>query len=296
MIFVHSFWAKPLLNNKFNDFSEHLPIVLSNYAYSVACVKHFGHKIKLYADPVGAKMLKFLPYDEIIEIEGMENESIHFAAQIKFEALKRMSLDECLIDGDLFLRRPSVYEILESIHTDFLYSFFEGNDFILKRNEKAATETYTDSLSIMKKYRDEFKPPYTLDDDLRKYQWPNTSFMRFGNQELKDKYIAQYEYHKNLLRDETFKRWPDVIIEQYHMYKLLSTGYKSRPIIYGFASRTTNDYSYLIGFCHLGGDKYALKDRVFEWLEEMDPEIYLSLNNELKKYEDKSSERVLLLT
>ena len=38
MRFVHTFWSKPLYNNKFNTFNNSLNCILSNYGYSAACI------------------------------------------------------------------------------------------------------------------------------------------------------------------------------------------------------------------------------------------------------------------
>ena len=284
MTFVHSFWSKPLLEGKFNKFDTQLPVILSDYAYSAACIKHFGHKIKLYTDDFGKELLSFIGYDEIIVIDGIDEKSIHFAAQIKFEALKRMGLDEYLIDGDMFLRRQPIYDILESIHTDFLYSFYEPYNYIFGYDLEHSTKLYRSELEIMKKYEDKFIAPYTLEEDLNKYEWPNTSLMKFGNQHLKEEYIRQYEYYKNLLENEDFTSWPDVIIEQFHMGKLLNTGYKSRPVVYDFPSNESNNYAYVIGFCHLGSQKVALLEKTFEWLKELDEKLYNKTMKTIDKF------------
>lgn len=272
MTFVHSFWSKPLLNEKFNKFETMLPIVLSNYAYSAVCIKKYGHKIKLYTDEKGAEILNFIDYDEVHILNNLENESTHFAAQIKFEALKNMSLNEYLIDGDLFLQRKPIFDILATTHADFLYSFYEPNEFVIKTTKKP--EKYVEMTKTLLKYKDQFLPGYTVKTSLDSYAWPNTSLMKFESQELKDKYIRQYEYHKNLLKSESFEFWPDIIIEQQHMEMLLETGYKSRPLIYGFPAKATNDYACIIGFCHLGGEKVSLADLTYNWLQKESPDLY----------------------
>jgi hypothetical protein len=143
---------------------------------------------------------------------------------------------------------------------------------------------YIDQMQIFLKHKDKFLPPYTIEDDVYKYEWPNTSFMRFGSQKLKDEYIRQYEYHKNILSGEDFKIWPDVIIEQMHMGKLLKTGYSSRPLVYGFPSKGTNQYSYIIGFCHLGSDKIALKDETFLCLKKLNTDLYEETLKMIEKF------------
>ena len=287
MTFVHSFWSKPLLNNKFNVYEEQLPIVLSNYAYSAFCVKKQGHKIKLFADRLGAEMLDFIHYDEVIILDNLDNECIHFAAQIKFEALKRMTLDECLIDGDMFLSKKDVFVIISSINTDFLYTIYEPYPATVRAGD--GLNNYKKLKKTFLKYKDKFLPPYNISTKNEDLQWPNTSFMKISNQELKDEYIRQYEYHKNVLKDETdFAMWPDIFIEQLHLRKLLeSKNYSHRPLIYDFPSRATNDYSYKIGLCHLGAEKEILKDMIYKRLKEANIKLYNLVFEQAEKYKEK---------
>ncbi len=275
MTFVHSFWSKPLLNNKFNDIQTILPVVLTDYAVSASFIHKYGHSIKLYADKIGIELLKFIPYDEIIEVNTLDDESIHFAAQIKFEALKKMSLDEILIDGDLFMRLPEAFDRLNELgkNNDFVYSMFEPNNFILSSNQQI--NKYQSMSDIMKRYSAEFIPPYRLDRTLYAYQWPNTSLMLFNNQQLKDEYIRQYEYYKKLLSNEDFGVcWPDIIIEQRHMHKLLNTGYTSAPMIDDFPSYESNKYALKIGFTHLGYAKIYFNETASEWLKTLNYKLY----------------------
>ena len=272
MIFVHTFWSKPLLENKFNDYDKLLPVILTDYAYSAACIHHHNHKIKLYADKKGIEMLNFIPYDEVIEV-NLDNESVHFAAQIKFVALKQMTLDEVLIDGDLFMRKQAAYDRLNSFNVDFVYSMYEPNSFILSSDPHK--QSYKTMRDVLKKHILDFKSPYDLDASIYDYQWPNTSLMLFHNQKLKDEYIRQYYYHKRVLENEEFnKNWPDVIIEQRHMYKLLKTGYTSKPMIEMFPTKASNDEAVRIGFTHLGAGKIYFNNIIDKWLKELDEEMY----------------------
>ena len=69
--------------------------------------------------------------------ENTDEWNVHLAAQIKFEALKRMELDECLIDGDLFIYKPEGFAAVNRCDVDFIYSFFENNKFIIYSDERA---------------------------------------------------------------------------------------------------------------------------------------------------------------
>ena len=284
MRFAHSFWSKPLLNNRFNKYTELMPVTLIDYAYSFCCVKQFGHTIRLFADKIGAEMLSFIPYDEVVILDNLDNENIHFAAQIKFEAFKRMDLDEIHIDGDLFMKKAEVFEILESIHTDVLYSFYEPSVYTVGPKQEHADyyKRIKNALIINKNY---FKPPYDIDSSHLDYTWPNTSLIRFGNQELKDKYIKQYYYYKNVLKNYEFgNAWPDIWIEQKHLDKLIQTGYSSRPIVYGFPSTTANNYGVFIGFVHLGGGKCAYQRTVYNWLRALSPTMLQKAVDQIQKY------------
>ena len=284
MKFVHSFWSKPLLENKFNDYNTLLNVVLTDYAYSVACIKKNGHSIKLFTDKIGEQLLSFIPYDEIVVLDIPKNWNIPFAAQIKFEALKRMSLDECLIDGDLFLKYPAAYERISSIEADFVYSFFEPTSFTL--STQTQIDKYTHMRDQMRTYRSSFKTPYEIDKDIyRDYEWTNTSLMLFHNQKLKDEYIRQYEYYRRLLKNINFKNaWPDIIIEQRHMTKLLATGYSSEPVVTEFPTQFANEYAIKIGYTHLGSAKINLHYIVKDWLKELDSDLFDAVQEQTTKY------------
>lgn len=287
MRFVHAFWSKPLFEEKFNKYAELIGPVICDYAYSFACIKQFGHTIRLFADEKGAELLSFIPYDEVIILDTLDNQNIHFAAQTKFEALQKMELDEILIDGDLFIRRAEAYEMIDSIQTDVLYSFYEPSIYTIGPNNERA-EYYEKIKNALIANRKFFKPPYTIDTDYSSFTWPNTSLLKFGNQEMKDEYIRQYYYHKKVLEKYDFGNvWPDIWIEQKHLDKLIKSGYKARPLVYGFPSTTANNYGVFIGFVHLGGAKMIQHPLVVRWLQELNPTLYSKAENQLKKYSTK---------
>ena len=247
-------------------------------------MKKSGNKIKLYADEYGAELLKFIGYDDIITIPGLDNESIHFAAQIKFEALKRMDLNDMLIDGDLFVRSPAAFNIIHKLQqeNDFVYSFYEPNSFIVS---PASHAKYEHLLSTLQKHAGSFSYPYTI-DTVDELQWPNTSLMCFSNEDLKAKYITQYEYYKNVLENEEFDdMWPDVIIEQHHIEKLLKHDkFTSACVIEDFPAQQANEYAINIGFTHLGTGKYLHKKWVFILLENIDKPLYDNTIKQIDKY------------
>lgn len=290
MNFVHTFWSKPFLSNRFNKYQELLPIILADYAYSYSCVKSHGHSIRLFTDKFGAEFLGFIPHDEVVILDNLDNENIDFAAQIKFDALKQMQLDEILIDGDLFIRTPQVFEMIDSINYDVLYSFYEPVEYTLMNFSKEKIEYYNKILTVVNNLRTEFIQTYSREFSINDCYWPNTSLLKFSNQELKDKYIEQYEYHKNLLSNCNFGHsWPDIWIEQKHLELLVSSKYKGRPLIYCYPSKGADLYASTVGFTHLGAGKVKYQEPVLKNLFELDKKLYDLLLNQIEIYRQKTN-------
>lgn len=264
MNFIHTFDSKPLLKNKFAymaKFEDNLRAVLTDYTYSAYCIKAIPHqRIILYTDSEGAKLLDHIPYDEVHVLKDFQSNP-HFAASIKFEAIKNMTSNDCLIDGDLFIQNPICVDLVSSyVKYDFVYSFFEPNSFIVP--DKRSVKFYDGLLVEMAKRAHLFTPPYNLIEDKNDICWPNTSLMKFNNMKLKNEYLEQYMKFKNGLNGLNFKNvWPDVIIEQYHMKCLLEHGkYSAKAMIENFPTEASNTYALSIGFTHLGGGKYHFTD------------------------------------
>ena len=255
MNFIHTFYSKPLLENKFDKYENLIDVIITDYTYSAYCIKKIlNQRIILYTDKIGAKILSHIPYDEIKILDF--NSSIDFAASIKFEAIRDMTEDDVLIDGDLFLQTNQCLDLINQCSEyDFLYSFFEPSYYTL-RFERDVNKLNI-IVSKLKEKENLFVEPYVLPKTDSDFSWPNTSFMKFNNIELKQKYIDQYLFFKKELEDIDFgKAWPDIIIEQYHMKKLLEFGnYSSRAIIENFPTNEANNFALEIGFTHLGGRK-----------------------------------------
>lgn len=286
MNFVHTFWSKPFLNNRFNKYQELLPVILTDYAYSFSCVKSHGHSIRLFTDKFGADFLGFIPYDEIVILDNLENESTDFAAQIKFAALKQMRLDEILIDGDLFITKENAFEMIDSINYDVLYSFYEPIEYTLMCYSDERIEYYNSILNVVNKSK--FIQTYSGEFSIIDCHWPNTSLLKFSNQQLKEEYITQYELYKNFLSNCDFGHsWPDIWIEQKHLDLLINSKYKGRPLIYGYPKESANLYSSDIGFIHLGSGKVKYQKYISIRLCELDKKLYNSVLSQIELYKQK---------
>lgn len=197
MNFCCSFWSKPLFQKKFEryfTFEQSLLNTLLDYAYSAALVHKYGHTITLYADKAGIDLLSVIPYDDVIEISIPENEPMHFAAQPKFYAMKQMNIGDILIDGDIFIETQDMYDKIESRQCDLLYSFTEDNEIIKHPGLDKDPIIYYNKL--LPKFHDTLYAVPTYDG----LTYPNTSLLQINNQDLKDKYLEQYFYHKNILK------------------------------------------------------------------------------------------------
>lgn len=285
MKFAHTFWSKPFLSNRFNRYQELLPVILTDYAYSCACAKSHGHSIRLFTDRFGADFLGFIPYDEVIILDNLDNESTDFAAQIKFAALKQMQLDEILIDGDLFIKTTQAFEMIDSINYDVLYSFYEPVEYALMNFSKEKIEYYNKILTSVNNLKSKFIQTYSREFSINDCHWPNTSLLKFSNQELKDEYIKQYEHHKNLLTNCDFGHtWPDIWIEQKHLELLINSKYKGRPLIYGYPSKSADLYASTVGFTHLGAGKVKYQDYILKSLYELDKKLYNLVLSQIEIY------------
>lgn len=286
MKYIHTFWSKPLVEKKFADYNSSLTIILTDYAYSVECVHRLGEIIELYTDEFGSELLSFIPYDKVHIINGLDNENTHFAAQIKFHALKNSELGDVLIDGDLFLRKQKANNIIKLYINkgyDLVYSFFEPPEYTLNAQERV--NLHTNGIKKIKENNIVFEEPFYWPFRYEDYAWMNCSLMSFNNQELKDKYIEQYFKHKELLNDVDWEKiWPDIIIEQ-RFLTLLCEKYNTKPILEDFyISPKAETNALLLGFTHLGGIKYAWNNILVSIIEKEKPSLLNNIMEQINKY------------
>lgn len=280
MKFIHTFWSKPLLNNKFSEFNVSLNIILQNYMYSYICLHNFGERVVLYTDKYGAELLSHIPYDDVIIVDGLDDNSEHFAAQIKFIALQDCELGDAIIDGDLFVQKPEALNIIKTTPADVIYSFFEPSQYTVKNMENY----YYRLIKTLSKY--EYDEPYALPVNWNDLNWMNTSLLKINNEQLRQEYIKQYNKHKQMLNNENFEEcWPDIIIEQYFLTLLCSNKYTSYPVIDNFYfDPNANDYALEIGFTHLGSAKHTHYEIFREKLQNTDEYMYNKCIEQYNKY------------
>lgn len=267
MNFVHTFWTAPLIANKFAD-SIHtgVAINLTIYALSVECIKSFGHTITLYTDKNGAEMFKPVHYDKVVVVDLDVAESHNFAAAMKFEALKRMDINDILIDGDIILHKKEIYDRISSAGEDVVVSFFEPKDSV--------EHNFNEQLfNMLREYN--FEYPYHTPLYSAIEGWLNTSVMKFNNEQLKREYIEQYEHHAHLINGVDFKQiWPDIVIEQLHLSDLCREhDYSVRRLVSNYPSLEAEKASSDIGFAHIGAMKMHMFKTVCATLERNNPKL-----------------------
>ena len=96
--------------------------------------------------------------------------------------------------------------------------------------------------------------------------------MKFNNQELKDKYIEMYIKNVKLCENIDWgKTWPDIVLEQWHMTKLLKN-YTVSTLTPG-VNNDSNEYSIKIGFTHLGSAKRSIQNNLWEDLKNLGDDV-----------------------
>lgn len=269
MVFVHSFQPEPMLQQKFRNLDKGLKITLVDHAYSVECVHKFGHTIELYTDALGAEILKPIPYDKVHIVDNDITKNYHFAASIKFKALQNMPLDQILIDGDIFLEKSIVYNIIEKLSDDVIVSLYEPKGRIFKPETIAEL---IDSCVLVQ------QPGYELPKAEDVKGWYNTSLLKFNNDNIKQEYIHQYISHVKLSDSQDFSNviWPDIVFEQVNIEKLLENTKGSLAMINPYYN-IDDEYAYKIGFCHLGLAKEISNSFYLRRLQTLNYQLTLDL-------------------
>ena len=271
MTFVHSFQVEPMLQSKFRNLDKGLKITLVDYAYSVECIHKFGHTIELYTDTVGAEILKPIPYDKVHIVTNDITKNWNFAASIKFKALQNMTLDQILIDGDIFLEKPIVFTLLQNFNSDMVVSMYEPRERIFN------VETMNETISVCSKFQ---QPNYELPNAENMLGWYNTSLLKFNNEALKSEYIRQYIAHVKQSENFEFKAyiWPDIVYEQYNIEALLKNTNCSLEMVNPYYN-IDESYAYKIGFCHLGVSKEISHMYYLRMLQNLNYQLSLDLQD-----------------
>lgn len=260
-----------MLQAKFRNLDRGLKITLVDYAYSVECVHKFGHTIELYTNALGAEILKPIPYDKVHIVTNDITSNWNFAASIKFKALQNMTLDQTLIDGDIFLENHIAFDMIQNLNSDIIVSMYEPKEKIFK------IETIKEMVAVC---CDAEQPGYKLPKAEEINGWYNTSLLKFNSEELKQEYIRQYIAHVKAIEDKDMHPviWPDIIFEQFNIEAMLKNTNKTLSMVnpyYGI----DDSFAYKIGFCHLGVSKENSHSYYLRMLQTENYQLFLDLQD-----------------
>ena len=269
--FAHTYWMKPTLDDRYGYKSpRQIATHLYCYALSLTYIKKHGYKINLYADKNAIELLKYLPYDNIIELDIPDSANQKFWAQSKFYSLLKMSLGEILIDGDIFIKSK---EIIDRIDSNF-----DVNIQSLETGNMITADSYNRCRNFMKPvdFGDIFEPQELI-------PICNSGILQINNPDLKEEYINEYFKCMNimgsygLLEDMPNDINPDILLEQLLLNQLcIKRGYKLNTVF------ETAEGPYLKinkdKYMHLISDKkYIMLPLIKGWLNDLDSELYTKL-------------------
>ncbi len=273
MALVHSLWMKPMLNNSRGvSLKKHLKTTIWCYASSVAFAYKYNQPIVLYTDDIGRKLLSYLPYDHMYSLNIPADTPSELWAAGKFYALQQMNLGDIHIDGDVFLKSPSLIELMLSL--------MSKNDLIVQSIEDSwnvLSNYYSASRDIVNTFHIPLSPGCTSDYS---YAW-NCGVVGINNESLKAKYLEAYLSVLNYIKRhpdiiEVIRRTPnctmDLLFEQQHLYEL-SKGYKVGNLL--GAGKVAYDNAQQLGYQHiLGSSKWDCLRQIKKQLKSVNPEIY----------------------
>ena len=237
---------------------EYIKRVQRTYALSFAYLQQQGVEVRLYADPIGNKILRNIPYHNRTVTNKIYND--RFWATIKFDALKEFP-EAIHVDGDVFIKDKSILE-------------YEG-DFICQHKETGSIFHAAYDVQII-----------TMEPLLREHQKLKYAFncgvLGFKNKSFFNEYL---EKAKDLMErfenNEPIKKTyatdilgaqPMLIIEQYLLslmtvqgkvkphFIIKSKDYKSYEKVY--------DYSWGQG-AWIDGEKYTHLMGPFKYYDKM---------------------------
>lgn len=209
--FVHSFSTRPLRIDCYGiDGMQRLMMQVWYFSLSVAYLKRIGAKVVLHTDSFGKAVLGHLPYDEISLTLDDWPEGIHprFWAAGKFVALEAETGPCVHIDGDVFIKRPSLHEMIGGLLCE--------NDLIVQCLDPAVM--YNCELPIFEKEKEYCQTHGIVFDGKDAY---NTGLLGFSSDETRHQLCRNYlelvrHLSKTLAKelDASVYATPDLVVEQ----------------------------------------------------------------------------------
>lgn len=255
---VHSFWTKPSLIPRYGYKCEQLFLNLWYFSLSVAYAKRIGAPIVLHTDTLGERLFGHLPYDDVkLTLDDMQAPPRFWAAG-KFYAMQAEQGRAIHIDGDVFIKRPGLWERMKNSDSDLLVQYREGWLDTVVRDRLARHMS-----------KDFFEHDCMY----------NTGVFGIFNEQLKKEILSTYfdtiikakNLPSSLLDDQNFT--PDLVCEQ-QMVAYKSKGYKVDFLLSDWYN--CREEANKIGFQHvLSSSKFRDVAKCKEVLKRVDLNIYL---------------------
>lgn len=236
------------------------------FSLSVAYMKKAGGYIVLHTDTLGKAILGHLPYDEIHLTLDEYPEEIHprFWAAGKFLALAREQAPCIHIDGDVFIKRADLRELLEAA--------VKSHDVVTQSRD--AAQMYSLDAPLFETDREFAVSHHCLPDGRDSF---NTGLLGFGNERVRRRITENYfgivrHYSGKLgaILDRNTYLTPDLIAEQ----KMIEGFVRECGLSHYQLLRSPED-AVSLGYQHVYTvDKFNRLDSCKRTLELVSPEIY----------------------
>lgn len=274
MIGIHSFWSKPLLENRWG-LSGTFEKSLIMSALSLATMKQVFDEVHLVTDTSGAELFKDLGYDKVhLDLNHIADLNPRYWSAGKIHALKRYKVPVVHVDGDVFFLKPEVR------------GFFEQNWDVAVQMKEAGNhyhKTYSHMVAKMQ--------PALGGWGLDRYNFAyNCGVMGFKDIDFMHRFVEEYfkvlgscQQNQNVIDRIGPEYEINIIIEQ-----ALLTHIAQNAGVYVKELITLEKQTFpglqpeaeTLGFVHLWGpSKYQphWESRVEKRLLELDPETYFKI-------------------
>lgn len=274
MIGIHSFWSKPLLENRWG-LSGTFEKSLIMSALSLATIKQVFDEVHLVTDTRGAELFKDLGYDKVhLDLDHIADLNPRYWSAGKIHALKRYKVPVVHVDGDVFFLKPDVR------------GFFEQNWDVAVQMKEAGNHYHKTYSHIIKRMQ-----PALGGCGLDLYNFAyNCGVMGFKDIDFMHRFVEEYfkalcscQQNQDVIDEIGSEYEINIIIEQ-----ALLTHIAQNAGVYVKELITLEKQTFpglqpeaeALGFVHLWGpSKYQpyWESRVKKRLLELDPETYFKI-------------------
>ncbi len=281
MNLIHSIWTKPAIESRW-QINGQLAKNLWLYAYSVMHAKRISESLILHSDSFGAKTFGELGYDDVkISLDVLDSEPSRFWSKGKMIALEAEPLGTIHIDGDVFLKSPTMIDVMD----------FQNYDLIVQCEERLGIfmQHYYDTIHHYPKALNIIPDGFNINLQ----HSLNCGVMGFNNQKLKDDYLTGYfsivdqlktnlEFMQELESNPKFE--PNIVIEQFFLAGYVDKYHLNVKNVLPLTSDATDEVGTVnemnsianeIGYAHAWGDtKYYLIPEIQKRIRNQDLRFY----------------------